>query len=63
MCSFASCAPKQVEVVTAPASVQCDPASEARCYNVTEAFLAEHKDIMVENIRLKAALKDCHGQK
>jgi hypothetical protein len=51
--SCVSCAPKRVEVVSTPASVQCDPRTTERCYNVTEAFLAEHKAIMIENIRLK----------
>jgi len=55
--SSASCRPtsalKSIEV---PASVNCHGSA---CIAVTRAFVDEHAAILVENIRLKAALKAC----
>ncbi len=50
-----SCQPQPVKTVEVSASVNCDP-SVTRCYSVTPAFVAEHRALMVTNLRLK---KEC----
>jgi hypothetical protein len=52
--SLGSCAKEAVHVVSSPATVQCQPSEAERCYSVSQAFILEHKALMIENIRLKA---------
>ena len=55
--SFVSCVKKPVPSVGPPsgASVRC----EVDCMSVTKSFVKEHGDLLIETIRLGAALEAC----
>ena len=56
MLSFAGCQTAKVETVEVPVSSHC---TGENCFSVTEAFMVEHGQTMIENIRLKNKLKIC----
>ena len=54
-CSFVSCASKSKPILIGAATVHC----QTDCVPVSKAFIKEHADWGIENIRLKAALNLC----
>ena len=57
MLSFGGCQTPSVKTVEVPVSSHCEGND---CFQVTRAFMDEHGNLLVENIRLKAALKFCN---